>query len=40
MNGNTGKSITLRESKNGSHIVIVDNILNIDDELIFCAKLY
>ena len=32
MNGNTGKSITLGESKNSGLIVIVDNILNIDDE--------
>ena len=40
MNGNTGKSNTLGESKDGGFIMMVDNILNIDDELIFCTKLY
>ena len=28
------------ESKDGGLIVMVDSILNTDDELIFCTKLY
>ena len=32
--------IILWESEDGGLIVMVDNILNVGDELIFCTKLY
>ena len=39
MNEKTGKSITLRETKDGNLIVMVANILGTYDD-IFCTKLY